>query len=70
MSPTTDTTAFRRIDDSRGRRLHAARTPFLRERRSGCRGSCFVTRHDEEWLDDILSAITAIDEYLAIDGLQ
>jgi uncharacterized protein with HEPN domain len=29
-----------------------------------------VTRHDEEWLDDILSAITAIDEYLAIDRLQ
>ncbi|HUZ40810.1 MAG TPA: HepT-like ribonuclease domain-containing protein [Acidimicrobiales bacterium] len=29
-----------------------------------------MTRHDEEWLDDILDAINAIDEYLAIDGLQ
>jgi uncharacterized protein with HEPN domain len=29
-----------------------------------------VTRHDEEWLEDILDAINAIDEYLAIDGLQ
>jgi uncharacterized protein with HEPN domain len=29
-----------------------------------------VTRHDEEWLEDILSAIDAIERYLAIDGLQ
>jgi len=29
-----------------------------------------VTRHDKEWLDDILDATKAIDEYLAVDGLQ
>ena len=29
-----------------------------------------MTRHDEEWLGDILDAITAIDGYLAIDGLR
>jgi len=29
-----------------------------------------VTRHEEEWLNDILVAIDAIDEYLGIGGLQ
>ena len=29
-----------------------------------------MTRHDGEWLDDILAALDAIDEYLASDGLQ
>jgi len=29
-----------------------------------------VTRHGEEWLEDILDAINAIDGYLAINGLQ
>jgi uncharacterized protein with HEPN domain len=28
-----------------------------------------VSRHDQEWLDDILAAVDAIDEYLEIDGL-
>lgn len=29
-----------------------------------------MTRHEEEWLNDILVAIDAIDEYLGIGGLQ
>ena len=29
-----------------------------------------MTRHEQEWLNDVLVALDAIDEYLAIDGLQ
>ncbi len=29
-----------------------------------------MTRHDEEWLEDIYDTINVIDEYLARDGLQ